>query len=85
LIITPIDEQGQYLNHEKTLQNPKSRRLPKEMQYSVMEREMKTKNLYQESNQHYNNSRGQPKMSAFYQTKNSVFLDSSEERLEKHE
>lgn len=50
-----------------------------------MEREMKTKNLYQESNQHYNNSRGQPKMSAFYQTKNSVFLDSSEERLEKHE
>ena len=46
-----------------------------------MERELKTRNLYQKPNQNFVNNQGQPKMSAFYQTKNSVFLDSSDERL----
>jgi len=29
MIIAPIDENGNYLNHEKTLQNPKYKKVPK--------------------------------------------------------
>lgn len=36
MIISPVDFNEQNLNHEKTLQSPKYRKLPKEMQYSAM-------------------------------------------------